>query len=177
MGYFSLDKYTKHGNLKCWAKKQRKKGDFVEYNYNVFNIIKEGVSKMTFFSNLRDKVSGLAKSAAQKSGEVMEITKLNMNIKTEKEGIRDLYIKLGEYCFLECAKGEITDPQVAKWVKQIKTHQDNIAFYNEKINEIKEMLSCPACGHQVAKTETFCGRCGIRIQGEQEIEIPKENEE
>jgi rRNA maturation endonuclease Nob1 len=126
------------------------------------------VFEMAFLNNLKDKVGNLAQSAAQKSGEVVEITKLNMNIKTEKEGIESLYQQLGEYCFRKYASGETDDQKVTELCEQVKIHLENIDFFEEKINEIKNMVVCPSCGNKILKANKFCGKCGAKVNAQEE---------
>ncbi|MGI6588856.1 MAG: zinc-ribbon domain-containing protein [Peptococcia bacterium] len=123
---------------------------------------------MTFFNKLKKKVSCFVQSAAQKSGEVMEITKLNMNIKTEKDGIESLYHQLGEYCFQKYNNGETNDSTVAGLCEKVKIHLENIDFFEVKINEIKNMVVCSSCGNKILKTNKFCSKCGAKVNAQEE---------
>lgn len=125
---------------------------------------------MAFWGNLKKKAGTLAQSAAQKSGEVMEITKLNMNIKTEKEAKEALYRELGEFYFKKQTTGEFSEEIVNKLCEQIKIHAENIVFYQEKVNKIKNMIICPICGQGVERDNQFCGKCGAEIGKKREEE-------
>lgn len=124
---------------------------------------KVGVFKITFLNNLKGKVGNLAQTAAQKSSQMMEITKLNINIKTEKDGIVSLYQQLGEYCFQKCKDSENEDQEINKICEKVKIHLENIDFFEAKIDEIKKMVICPACGQKVLKTNKYCGKCGVEL--------------
>ena len=133
---------------------------------------------MAIFNKLGKKINGLAKNAVQKSSEVMEITKLNVNINTEEEGLNDLFIKLGKYCFEKYIKGETTDNTVAEICKEIKIHQENINYFKEKVNEIKNVITCASCGKENPKTNEMCGKCGKPLVGKDEIiEVVKNDSE
>jgi hypothetical protein len=127
------------------------------------------VFEVAFFSNFKEKVSGFAQNAAQKSGEVVEVTKLNISINTEEEGIKELYCELGEYCFKKFINGDESDSTVIGFCEKIKIHQENIKYLKERINEIKNIVICSSCGNSVLKTNEFCGKCGAKVEAEAEV--------
>ncbi|WZL71374.1 hypothetical protein QBE51_08565 [Defluviitalea saccharophila] len=89
------------------------------------------------FDNLSKKIGAAAQSAAKKSGEVVEITKLNLNINAEEESIKKLYIELGKYCFDKYNSNTEGDETILELCTKIKTHKENIDTLNQKISEIK----------------------------------------
>ena len=52
---------------------------------------------MAFFGDLGKKVSEAAQTAVKKSGELVEITKLNMSIGSEEEKINEIIELLDRY--------------------------------------------------------------------------------
>mgnify|MGYP001195673345 CR=1 FL=1 len=50
---------------------------------------------MSVIDNITKKVSDTAKAAAKKSGSVIEVTRLNLNIGSEEEKIRRIYADIG----------------------------------------------------------------------------------
>lgn len=92
---------------------------------------------MAMFDNLGKKIGVVAQSAAKKSGEVVEVTKLNLNINSEEESIKKLYIELGKYCFDKFESSTEDDGTVLDICNKIKTHKENIDNLNQKITEIK----------------------------------------
>jgi ribosomal protein L40E len=124
---------------------------------------------MTIFNKLGKKFNCLAKNAVQKSSEVMEITKLNLNINTEEEALNDLFDKLGKYCFEKYTKGDISDSTVTEICEDIKIHQENIGYFREKINEVKNVVICVSCGKENPKTNEVCSKCDKSLVGKDEI--------
>jgi len=114
---------------------------------------------MAIINKIGKKINVFAKNAVQKSNEVMEISKLNVNINTEEDGLNDLYRKLGEYCFEKYTNGETKDNTIEEIAKEILIHQENIVYFKEKINEIKNVIVCPACGKENIKTKDICSKC------------------
>lgn len=114
---------------------------------------------MAIFNKIGKKINIIAKNAVNKSSEVMEISKLNLNINTEEDGLSDLYRQLGEYCFEKYNNGETTDKNVAEICEDIKIHLENISYFKEKINEIKKVIICANCGKENSKTNEVCSKC------------------
>ena len=56
------------------------------------------------FSNLAKNVSGGATQVAKKSGELLEISKINSNINSNEDKIYELYCKIGEIVFKKYRK-------------------------------------------------------------------------
>lgn len=131
---------------------------------------------MAILNKLGKKFNCLAKNAVQKSSEVMEITKLNLNINTEEDALNDLFIKLGKYCFEKYTNGDITDNTVAELCEEVKIHQENISYFREKIREIKNQIICASCGKENLKTNEVCSKCGKSLAVKDEITDVEKNE-
>jgi len=133
---------------------------------------------MAIFNKLGKKINGIAKNAVQKSSEVMEITKFNVNINTEEEALNDLFVKLGKYCFNKYTNGETADNSVAEICNEIKIHQENINYFKEKIRELKNVIICVSCGKENPNTNELCSKCRKPLVGkDQIIEVVKDEPE
>jgi hypothetical protein len=123
---------------------------------------------MTLINNLGKKLGGIAQNAAKKSGDVVEITKLNLNINSEEDSIKKVFYEMGKYCYEGFERGEVTDEILIEFCNKIKEHKEIICSYNAKINQIKNIVICPSCGSEVEKIYTFCGKCGKELNEETE---------
>lgn len=117
---------------------------------------------MAFFENLGKKVGEAAQAAAKKSGELVEVTKLNVNINSEEDKIQKLYSQIGKaiyekYCATGAADGGIKDI-----CESIKVHEQNIRALREKIAEVKGTKQCVGCGAEMEKAQIFCSKCGAK---------------
>jgi uncharacterized coiled-coil DUF342 family protein len=92
---------------------------------------------MPVFDNLGKKIGNIAQSAAKKSGEMVEITKMNLSINKEEDSIKKLYAEIGEYCYERVENGAQFDDEIVSLCQQINSHKNNISSLKEKINEIK----------------------------------------
>ncbi len=92
---------------------------------------------MNFFDDLGKQAAKVANAAAHKSAEVIEVSKMKLAVKTEEGKIDDLYLKVGEAIYLQCA----ADGDVPDYVKddcvEIYNRKQVIDDLNEKIQQIK----------------------------------------
>ena len=117
---------------------------------------------MAFLENLGKKVGEAAQAAAKKSGELVEITKLNVNIGSEEDKIQKLYTQVGKSIFEKYTATGAADPDVQENCEAIKVHEQNIKTLKEKIMEVKNVKSCISCGTDMERAQIFCSKCGTR---------------
>jgi Zn finger protein HypA/HybF involved in hydrogenase expression len=122
---------------------------------------------MPFFDNvtkIAKSVGDTAKSAAKKSEEAVEKTKLNMAISSEEDKIKEYYNKLGQIVFEKIEKGEINDSDLSVIYSDIINSKSIIADTKLKLLELKNMKACPKCGNKVKLDVAFCPKCGTKIE-------------
>ncbi|MFL0195167.1 hypothetical protein ACJDU8_06250 [Clostridium sp. WILCCON 0269] len=90
---------------------------------------------MSFLDNLSKTVGSAASTAAKKSGELVEITKINMSINKEEESINRVYAEIGKK-FYEINADSIGNDGYNKFFEQIKKHQQTINELKKKLNQI-----------------------------------------
>lgn len=117
---------------------------------------------MAFLENLGKSIGGAAQAAARKSGELVEITKLNVNINSEEDKIQKLYSQIGKTIFEKyTATGEAAD-DIKEACEAITVHEQNIKGLKDKISEVKGTKQCVGCGTEMEKAQIFCSKCGAR---------------
>jgi DNA-directed RNA polymerase subunit RPC12/RpoP len=121
---------------------------------------------MAFFENIGKKVGGAAQAAAKKSGELVEVTKLNVSIGTEEDKIEKLYAQMGKLIYEKYITTGTADEELVEICEQIKVHEDSIKALRSKIAEIKQVKSCSNCGAEMAKDQVFCAECGTKNEVE-----------
>ena len=136
---------------------------------------------------LFDKINTIAKNVGEKTGDAIEITKLNAKISSEKSAIADIYKQLGERIYEKYASGAYQDADMAELFTAVDARRANIAEAEDKIKAIKaeneakaqtvaqpaEQAApagavCPGCGAAVAEGVKFCNQCGTRV----EVSVP-----
>ncbi|MEW9097378.1 MAG: hypothetical protein AB2417_20075 [Clostridiaceae bacterium] len=89
-------------------------------------------------SKIAKTVGDGAATVAKKSGEIVETSKLNLNISSEKNNIEKLYKEIGEMIFEKYKNGAMIDVDLEEACKSIEESHKNIEKIKEKIEEIKK---------------------------------------
>ena len=87
---------------------------------------------------LLDKVNAFAKTAASKTGEVIEDTKLKTQIANDEKSIRELEAKIGAYYYKKFAAGEALDEEVSGFCTAISVHLSNIEEKRAAMSSAKD---------------------------------------
>jgi hypothetical protein len=117
---------------------------------------------MAFFEDLGKKVSQTGQEAIKKTKIMAEKTKINSQISAEKRVIADNIGRIGErYYELFC---DNPDENLAPFVNAIKDAQQKIGDFEDQINKLKGIETCPKCGVELKEGMLFCSGCGARIE-------------
>lgn len=117
---------------------------------------------MAFFENLGKKVGEAAQAAAKKSGELVEVTKLNVNINSEEDKIQKLYSQIGKAIYEKYGASDTVDEEIREFCENIKVHEQNVKALRDKIAEVKGTKQCVGCGAEMEKDQVFCSKCGAK---------------
>ena len=131
---------------------------------------------------LFDKINELAKTAGEKTGNAIEITKLNARIGKEREHISEAKRQIGEIYYAKVAEGYELLPDAAIFADRIKEAEnaieearaeierirsgENIAQEEPEAEEEPEAASvkfCPGCGSKCEAAAAFCSVCGNKF--------------
>ncbi|NLC67640.1 MAG: zinc ribbon domain-containing protein [Clostridiaceae bacterium] len=119
---------------------------------------------MSLFEQISKKVGEAAQVAAKKSGELVEIAKLNMNIVAEEDKIKNIYLKIGENTYAKYRSGNEIDADFIADCEKIMEYQKVLDGLKAKIREIKNMKLCTSCGEEVQDNALFCPKCGAKLE-------------
>lgn len=120
---------------------------------------------MDHLSKIAKSVGDTAQSAAKKSAEMLEVTKLNMSIQTEQDKIKALKTEIGDIVFSKFEQGGKFDENmldILETCSKIVAAQDNINAIQHKIAELKNVKLCCKCGNELPLAASFCQKCGTK---------------
>ncbi|MCX8131755.1 MAG: zinc-ribbon domain-containing protein [Clostridia bacterium] len=117
---------------------------------------------MSVFENITKKVSDTAKAAAKKSSELVEVTKLNMNISAEEDKIKKAYADIGKLVYQAYSNGEEVAEAYKELCSSIVGFEENVKATKQKIMELKNMKTCAGCGTELETETAFCSKCGAK---------------
>ena len=75
---------------------------------------------------LFEKLNAFAKTAADKTNELVEDTRLKTQILHDEKSIRELEAKIGAYYYKKFAAGEAVDEAASEYCTAISVHKANI---------------------------------------------------
>ncbi len=136
-----------------------------------------------------DKLGEIAKSAAEKANDGLEINRINGDISVQEGNITAYQRALGLYYWEKFLAGEILEQEPMEICEKIVMAQQNIASYQTEIAKIKAdrqaekeqrlqqkkaeqcekeqqsetITCCSHCGAVVQQGQNFCTNCGNSI--------------
>lgn len=129
-----------------------------------------------------------AGAAARKTGEVVEISKLNLQALRLNGNIRKAYEELGSHYYNSVKYGPAGEEQLRTCVEEIDRLLDEQEKLNAAIDRMgkKETnsLFCASCGFANAPSSAFCAHCGkplgvsaaeAQVLSENDPEVTREN--
>ncbi|MCX7708556.1 MAG: zinc ribbon domain-containing protein [Clostridia bacterium] len=125
---------------------------------------------MSIFEDLTKKVTTTAKTAVKKSGDIVEVTKLNMSISAEEDKIQKAYTEIGKAVYEDFKNNAEVGAAAKEICEKIKSYEESIKEIKQKILDLKRIKACPGCGTELELEIAFCPKCGAK----QEIPQPKE---
>lgn len=108
-----------------------------------------------------EKLNQMTQSAISKSKEVAGVTKLNLEISSLNQNIKNIQTEIGAYVLENGLLKE--DATVVEWAAKVAAYKAEIEADNEKICDLKNVSICPGCGAEVSRTSKFCDKCGTAI--------------
>lgn len=101
-----------------------------------------------------------ASNVAVKSGNLIELSKLNLAISSEEKMIDEIYIKIGKKIYKDYKENKLSDKNLVDKCEEIDEIKKDIAAIEKKILKIKEKKLCKKCGAEMDKRAEFCPKCG-----------------
>lgn len=121
---------------------------------------------------IKDVAKDFADKAVAKTGEVVEVSKLRLELSKQQGRLRALYQKLGSSVYSMKEK-DYEDPDLIDSLCQDIT--ENLKLQKKlqgQIAALKKMAVCPVCGSRNPMDSVYCNQCGSRLK--KEFEQPPE---
>lgn len=118
-----------------------------------------------------DKINDFAKTATEKTNNVIETTKLSAKVEAEQRNLNAIVRKIGEYYVAKIDSGETLDEEVMaiyegvlssrKAIAEMRADMENLKAPKTTVSENpSEAKFCPYCGKQLDVSAKFCLNCG-----------------
>lgn len=123
-----------------------------------------------FFEDLGKKITETADMLTKKTERVMEIQKLQNQIRNlERASERDLK-DLGRMVYAAYkSDGEVKEPY-HELCENLKDREEKIETLKNQLEELRGSGKCPECGASVQDDMAFCPQCGAKLVKEEKEE-------
>ena len=123
-----------------------------------------------------NKIGEMAKNVGDKTGDMIEVGKLNSRVSEAEKRIVEKKREIGEYCWARYITNIQLEPEVAKLCAAIKEEEALIAKTQAEIRSIKAdkaaapvvveagLLRCQECGAHNPEGTKFCQECGAKLE-------------
>lgn len=84
--------------------------------------------------DILDKINEFAKTAADRTSEVIDTARLKAQIMNDTKSIKELEAKIGEHYYKKFAAGELVDEAVMEYCTAISVHKQSIKEKEAALN-------------------------------------------
>ncbi len=126
---------------------------------------------MEFLDQIKQTVTDAASSVAQKSSEMLEVSKIRYAMHDLKGDIKKLYTEIGRLCYDERANGIDHTEEITIKCDIVQVKKAKIDALQNKEKQIRQEMVCPICGKEVNKKTQYCTYCGSDLAVEVEAEF------
>ncbi len=124
---------------------------------------------MNDFNAILGKMKTWANAAGKKTEEVVEASKLKLQIVSVSGDISKAYEELGAMVYHAAKNNETVGEEMDAVMDKIEALLEKLAILEGKVGEIKKVRSCPNCGAACAQDAQFCSRCGVILSTVEEV--------
>lgn len=116
---------------------------------------------MGFLDKFQQTVTSGFNSTVDKAKGASEQMSLNNTIRELNEQINNLYGVIGHQFYNDQKAGSRSDYR--QWIQQIDDLYAQIRETQKRIQDIKDMVTCPICGKKMVAGTRFCTNCGADL--------------
>lgn len=110
------------------------------------------------------EIKNTASKVAKKSGELVELSKVKLNIGNTKSGLNANFRLLGEMIyFSQKEENEIEHEKINETIQKIDELYEKLAELEFIEAGLANKKLCPECHKQNDTTATFCSSCGCKF--------------
>lgn len=117
---------------------------------------------MDFLQSVKEKVGKTAKTAMQKSNELLESTKLSLKCNELQAEVEKKLQQIGQMVYdAQQGEGELSE-DIQSLCEEIAATKREIEDLEENIARLKRQKRCSQCGGKMAEDAKFCPECGAK---------------
>lgn len=113
---------------------------------------------MAFFDDLGKKLSQVGQSAAQKTKNMSDSSKIKGLLSDEERNLNNYYLQIGQ--LYVNTHFEDYEDAFAELMTAITACATRIQEYRQQLQAIKGIVTCEKCGAEIPSNVAFCSSCG-----------------
>lgn len=125
---------------------------------------------MEFLEQVKQTAADVAQKVAQKSTELVEISKIKYEIYDLNADIKKLYSEIGKQVYAVMESSDLPE-EIAMKCEIIQAKLAKIDALKQKEKNLKQQATCPVCGRECAETDSICPYCGADMAVSVDAEI------
>lgn len=114
------------------------------------------------FKKIGDTITETGKTVGEKTKQVSSVAKYNAKIIASEHSVSDNYTILGKY-YYDTYKDNPAE-EMAETVNSITASLETIADMKSQLLAIRGMVKCQDCDAECPFDDTFCGKCGAKLE-------------
>jgi len=123
---------------------------------------------MSFFDQFLSKAKDVVDVAGQKTGEMVELSKLKLQAVQTNSDIQKAYERLGAIVYEQEKNGTDNSDLIRVCVSEIDSLLISLNEVNDKIADNRNAVRCPNCGANNPEEAIYCSRCGSSLAVKEE---------
>ncbi len=116
---------------------------------------------MGTFDNFLSKAKNVANVAGKKTGEMVEISKIKLQLIQLNGDVEKVYQRIGQLVYQQHSVGVENGTVIEAAISEIDGLLAQIAEVNAKLTVANEQIVCENCGCINSADSVFCSRCGV----------------
>ena len=119
---------------------------------------------MIDFTTLKSRFMDATGSAKRTAEDIVEVTKMRMQVSQFKSELAKAYEKLGGMVYNMMKEDEQDSGAVNVCIDEIDYILEKIQEAEGKIKELRKVSCCQSCGAEVPADAIYCPKCGAKIE-------------
>ena len=108
-----------------------------------------------------------AEAVGKKAGQIVDVSKLRINVAEVNAEISKRYEALGEYVYESCREKLAEDDETVGKMAEIDELVNQRNALTKELVDKQNKVVCPVCGKHSPITAAYCSNCGTKLDVEE----------